>query len=204
MDKGGSIDRAPFMHGIERAFVNSRWKRLFQRWEVWTYRSLLSKEAIALPRTAILDAGCGAGYGLSAIARTWHPERLCGIDIDPDEVRRARIHAPYAEVSEGSLLSLPYADATFDTVFVFGVLHHIASWEQALYELSRVQRQGGILCLNEHDRRSVSLLQHLGIEQQEGGLFSWKELEGGLVRAGYEALSSRRYGGFGFFVCRKD
>ena len=167
----GIATRQGHMCGLERAFVNSRWKRHFQRWEVHVYRSLLAKAGLGVPPGTVLDAGCGAGFGLELIRRTWAPRALHGIDLDPDEARRAAALNPGATVQTGSLLKLPYADSMFDAVFVFGVLHHISEWGLAVSELSRVLRSGGVLCINEHNRASVSLMQRIGIEQQEGGLF---------------------------------
>jgi len=69
-------------------------------------------------------------------------------------IRRALAYlAP--EIREGILFSvgdctrLPYRDGTMDAVFGFGVLHHIPDWRQALAEIARVLKPGGVYCFEE-------------------------------------------------------
>ena len=98
-----------------------------------------------LPRsTRVLDAGCGEGVIVDEYA-----ERLDITGLD----------ANYASdrVTQGSLMALPFADASFDRALCLDVLEHLAYEEQprALAELFRVLRPGGELFV------SVPNLAHL-------------------------------------------
>ncbi len=96
------------------------------------------------PATRVLDAGCGEGVLLDEF-RT----RLAMEGIDP--------HYESATVRRGSLLALPYADASFDRALCLDVLEHLPFADQplALAELFRVLVPGGELLV------SVPNLAHL-------------------------------------------
>ena len=96
------------------------------------------------PQTRVLDAGCGEGVLVDEFA-----SRLAIEGLDPNYSS--------ARVRTGSLLNLPYTDATFDRALCLDVLEHLAYEEQpvALRELFRVLQPGGELLV------SVPNLAHL-------------------------------------------
>jgi SAM-dependent methyltransferase len=98
-------------------------------------------ELLELPSGArILDAGCGSGHMLDEFARFGH---ATGVDIDPGSVERARERGRDAVL--GSLLELPFADASFELVVCLDVLEHLPDDRAALRELLRVTAPGGAL-----------------------------------------------------------
>lgn len=92
----------------------------------------------------VLDAGCGEGVLVEEFAGQLDIE---GLDPNYSSDR----------VRSGSLMSLPYADDSFDRALCLDVLEHLTFDEQprALAELQRVLRPGGELLL------SVPNLAHL-------------------------------------------
>jgi SAM-dependent methyltransferase len=99
----------------------------------------------ALPAdTRVLDAGCGEGVLVDEFA-----DRLAIEGIDPN----------YSSdrVRTGSVLALPYPEASFDRALCLDVLEHLSYEQQpvALGELFRVLRPGGELLV------SVPNLAHL-------------------------------------------
>ena len=108
----------------------------------------------------VLEAGCGTGAQTVILARNNPAARFVSIDISRASLELAR----WAVESEGltnvrfeaaDLLSLPFADATFDAVFVCFVLEHLTEPLRALAELQRVLRPGGALTVIEGDHGSA-------------------------------------------------
>jgi SAM-dependent methyltransferase len=99
----------------------------------------------ALPAgTRVLDAGCGEGVLVEEYAARL---RMSGLDA----------HYASDRVTTGSLMALPFPDASFDRALCLDVLEHLAYADQprALAELSRVLVPGGELLV------SVPNLAHL-------------------------------------------
>jgi ubiquinone/menaquinone biosynthesis C-methylase UbiE len=96
-----------------------------------------------------LDAGCGGGRYSIALAR-FGASRVVGLDVSEtglaDAARRAGSY-PMIEFKRGSVLDLPFADATFDFCWCAGVLHHTADPDRGLAELTRVLKPDGKLFL---------------------------------------------------------
>lgn len=96
----------------------------------------------------ILDAGCGGGRYTYALAQLG-ASSVTGIDIgkqgimDARERIKGREHEEKIEFIEGSVLELPFKEATFDFVFSNGVLHHTKSTEKGISEIFRVLKKGG-------------------------------------------------------------
>ena len=94
------------------------------------------------PGRRLLDAGCGTGHNVRFLSRFGH---ATGIDISAEAIRFCREnHVPAVQ---GSVLSLPFRDASFDVVTSFDVLYHrwVEDDAAAVRELVRVVRPGGVL-----------------------------------------------------------
>ena len=97
--------------------------------------------AKAAPRL-FLDAGCGTGFNLQHLATRG---RAIGIDLSAEAVRFCLSRE--VTVVRGSVLSLPFAAATFDGLLSFDVLYHawVTDDRAATRELARVLRPRGLL-----------------------------------------------------------
>jgi SAM-dependent methyltransferase len=93
------------------------------------------------PGTRLFDAGCGAG--LLALLASLRGARVTGLDASADLLAIARERLPGAELREGELEALPFADASFDAVTAVNSLFYAADMAAAMRELSRVVRPGG-------------------------------------------------------------
>ena len=101
---------------------------------------------------AALEIGCGSGFGLWIIPEVFGADRVDGFDLDPRMVALARArHRGNRKVSVwvGDASSIAVADATYDAVFDFGIVHHILDWPSALREIARVLKPGGRLYTEE-------------------------------------------------------
>jgi ubiquinone/menaquinone biosynthesis C-methylase UbiE len=90
---------------------------------------------------SVLDAGCGEGFGLHDLAVRDVSLDLTGIDLDEEAVAYARARfGSVASFDHGSILDLPYGDATRDLVLCSEVLEHLPRPGTAVAELKRVAR----------------------------------------------------------------
>lgn len=107
----------------------------------------------------VADVGCGWGRSLKKLNDLYAPERLIGIDIDPEmleisakEASNAGVKAEFIHCSS-SRLSLP--DNSVDILFCHQTFHHLIYQEQAIAEFLRVLKPGGILLFAESTRRYI-------------------------------------------------
>jgi SAM-dependent methyltransferase len=91
--------------------------------------------------TRLLDAGCGAG--LLALLASLRGARVAALDASAALLAIARERLPGADVREGDLEALPFADASFDAVTAVNSLFYAADMAAAARELARVARPGG-------------------------------------------------------------
>lgn len=68
--------------------------------------------------------------------------------IDLSQVAVKRLNGQGGKASVGTIISLPFPDATFELLCVLDVVEHVANDEQAFRELSRVMKDNGILFLS--------------------------------------------------------
>lgn len=97
--------------------------------------------ARATSGTRLLDAGCGAG--LLALLASLRGAQVSAIDAAPGLVAIARQRLPTADVREGDLEALPFAEASFDAVTAVNSIFYAADMAAAMRELARVTRKGG-------------------------------------------------------------
>ena len=94
-----------------------------------------------------LDVGCGTGAVVEAILRQAAPSEVIGVDPSAAyvEYARARIIGPRVRFEVGAASALPFDDAQLDAVVSGLVLNFVPDAVQALAEMVRVTRQGGIV-----------------------------------------------------------
>ncbi len=96
-----------------------------------------------------LDIGCGTGRNLPLYGPGVD---VVGLDPCPHALRRAHRRAPGVELMLGSAESLPFPDASFDTVVSGLVFCSVGDPVKGLLEVRRVLRPGGQLRMIEHVR----------------------------------------------------
>jgi SAM-dependent methyltransferase len=93
-----------------------------------------------LDDATVLEHGAGIGMYASQIRRRYRA-RVEAFDIELERVVEARAEIPAALVAAAE--ALPYAAATFDTVFSNEVLEHVLDDARAAAEIVRVLKVGG-------------------------------------------------------------
>ena len=142
------------MNRLETALVNSFPRRALQHF----YEApLLARLGGRVPGGRALEIGCGNGYGTQLILERFGAATVNALDLDPGAVTRAqRRLAPYGRrvrLATGSATdltsALAAANASYDAVFDFAIIHHVEDWRAALREVARVLRPGGRFFFDE-------------------------------------------------------
>ena len=148
-----------------------------------------------LPCAAFLDAGCGDGTYLRAIAQSGRiPERVVGVDISERILDTARVAAAPLEVElvRANIEALPFPDASFDLVLCSQAIEHLLDPALGARELARVLVPGGTLVLTtDNDRNLVTRAFYLGRFRDDDSefphrRFRWEEVEQLVLGAGLE------------------
>ena len=106
---------------------------------------VLELVAAQLPAGRFLDAGCGDGRHLAAVARLPDPPvSSTGTDIAERILATARLTAgPGPKLVRANLESLPFPDESFDLVLCTQVVEHLLDPLRGLREIVRVLAPGG-------------------------------------------------------------
>jgi SAM-dependent methyltransferase len=117
----------------------------------------------------LLEVGCGMGTDLLQFARGG---ALCtGVDLTPRSVEISSLHFGLYDMRADFVLGdgerLPFMDDSFDVVYSNGVLHHTPDTAQAVSEVHRVLRPGGIARVMLYHRNSLyywtEIILHRGV-----------------------------------------
>jgi len=108
------------------------------------------------PGMSVLDCGCGPGTITAGLAEVVEPGTVTGIDLEPEQIERARSLAAERGLDNlrfevGDIYRLRFPDATFDAVFAHNVLEHLRDPLQALREMRRVLKPGGLIGVRDPD-----------------------------------------------------
>ncbi len=146
----------------------------------------------------ILDAGCGAGYGLVAFAEAFPAAELTGVEIDKASIAKAReLAGSRARVEQLDVRELPWPDE-FDLVFAnISLSHTWGSGPEVFEAFHRVLKPGGFALCSDvpypaslADLRSPAGRLFTGVTVYVSllgfSLLTPDELLAGLIGAGFE------------------
>jgi SAM-dependent methyltransferase len=123
-------------------------------------RSLLERAGAASAMHAA-DLGCGVGTVTGELARlVGSAGRVVGIDVSRDQLAQARerlAEPAFAHVSfvEASATGTALPDASFDLIYCRFLLLHLVQPHDALREMHRLLRPGGIIVCEDGDLTSA-------------------------------------------------
>jgi ubiquinone/menaquinone biosynthesis C-methylase UbiE len=132
----------------------------------------------------VLDLGCGDGFYTRWLAPLAAPDgEVIGVDLLPSYLELARQEArqsPHAKIirfQQGNVKRLPFRSGAFDVVWCAQSLFSFPDPLQALKEMSRVTRSGGVVAILENDTLHQVLLpwdvqDELALRQAE-----WRALQ---------------------------
>lgn len=138
------------LNWAERWVVNNPLRVYQQRLELF----FLKKKIKLNHWSSILEIGSGRGAGAALILNEFKPSQLHAFDIDSDMIGKAKKYLSFDQkkrifLSIADVIKIPYKNQIFNAVFIFGVLHHIPLWWEAITEISRVLKPGGVFVFEE-------------------------------------------------------
>lgn len=150
-------------HVPETAF--GKW---FLRTETWTVH-VLERALADLQRLmpadqprhfgVVADVGCGFGRSLGKLQQRFAPQRLIGMDIDPEMLQASAVEAAAlgiaAEFICCSSSNLALEDNSVDLLFCHQTFHHLIDQQRAIAEFYRVLKPGGVLLFAESTKRYI-------------------------------------------------
>ncbi|EYU37984.1 hypothetical protein ABFS83_02G005200 [Erythranthe nasuta] len=157
------------------------------------------------PGSRILDAGCGVGGPMRAIA-AHSGANVVGITINEYQVKRARLHNKKAglekqcEVVCGNFLEMPFEDNSFDGAYSIEATCHAPKLEEVYSEIYRVMKPGSLYVSYEwvttelyrgEDAEHVEVIQ--GIERGDAlpGLRHYTDIAEVAKKVGFEVVQEK-------------
>jgi SAM-dependent methyltransferase len=147
------------------------------------------------PHVKLLDVGAGSGTISVSFAKLIPDGHVTGVDVNANILPRARAVADAAGVQNidfqhGDVYKLPFADESFDVTFCHQVLVHIGSPWDALREMLRVTKRGGVVAAREGDYESECVWPDLaGLRRFHTLMAGAMGVGGGTPTAGRQLLS---------------
>jgi SAM-dependent methyltransferase len=140
---------AIYLHGYQDEVLRSH------RW-----RTAANSAAYLLPSLrpglTVLDVGSGAGTITVDLAALVDPSRVTAVEISGTALDLARAEAQRRQQTNidfvvSDVHALDFADDSFDVVHAHQVLQHVADPVQALREMRRVTKPGGVVGVRDSD-----------------------------------------------------
>lgn len=175
--------------GLHREFADD-YERFFAAYDAWRYEQERHIPA-CLDDTdwrdqKVLEIGLGQGAESEQLIR--RGARWSGLDLTQESVDRVRARLtvrklPHDELRQGSALSIPWPDNTFDIVFSHGVLHHIPDIHAAQSQIHRVLKPGGRLIAMLYARSSLNYQVSIRVVRRAALLAAYPLRRSRLVRS---------------------
>ncbi|MDP9380845.1 MAG: class I SAM-dependent methyltransferase [Chloroflexota bacterium] len=117
----------------------------------------------ATQATEFLEVGVGTGRIGAPIVERGH--RFTGVDISRkmmnEMLRKLPGERPNLTLVEADATALPFADASFDVALTVHLLHLVARWHDALAEIRRVLREGGVFLYGYEEHSADEALREV-------------------------------------------
>ncbi|MBV9786953.1 MAG: methyltransferase domain-containing protein [Chloroflexi bacterium] len=129
-----------------------RTRGLPQQAETWMAQ-VVGEDVPLAAGSKVLEIGVGTGRIALPLIRQ-NRYRYTGIDLSRSmmDVLRTKADSEQIALVQGDAERLPFADGAFDAVVGVHIFHLISGWQQAMDEVLRVLRPGGLLLHGRNSR----------------------------------------------------
>ncbi|MFO0292928.1 MAG: class I SAM-dependent methyltransferase [Rhodospirillales bacterium] len=135
----GDYERSPHFRPENKAHVRG------------ILRSLVEGYQGAKPLRAI-DFGCGTGFVIGLMVDL--VDRIDGVDITPEMMRRVDLSSGKVHLHECLAEATPFADCSFDVATAYSFMDHLHDYRDFLREAHRVLKPGGIFYADLNPNRA--------------------------------------------------
>jgi ubiquinone/menaquinone biosynthesis C-methylase UbiE len=186
------------LNSLEFALMNNP-VRAASQW--WLESPMLIGPRGILAGKLVLEIGCGRGVGIE-ILLALGAAHVTGFDLDPKMValaqKRLAKHGDRTRAFVGDAEAIDAADASFDIVVDYGILHHIPNWPQALKEIARVLKPDGIFYFEDLLKGLISAWpMRVLFDHPQATQFYDHEFRAGLETAGLRVQKWKQWGEWG-------
>ncbi len=194
------------LNRLEFALVNNPFRASIQR--RWEAKRLLAMGG-PIDGGRALEVGCGRGVGIQLVLDMFGASHVDAFDLDSRMVRAARRRhrgrLDRVSVWQGDVTSIPLADAQYDAVFDFAILHHVPRWRSAVAEIWRVLKPGGRFYAEEAFARFINRFPWRQLfEHPREDRFDAAEFVDALGAVGFHVDSTSQWAGaLGWFIAKK-
>lgn len=130
----------------------------FMPFKIYEFKELLKHVRIS-GEDRILDLGCGSGLQTLILAKKcrWST----GIDVDPQSIADANHRAAFTKGKFNvsfyctALENAGFATESFDKIFSFSVIEHVADYAETLAQAYRVLKTGGVMTFSVDSLESI-------------------------------------------------
>lgn len=144
----------------------------------------------------VLDVWCRTGNASRYIREAFPEAHYAGLELAEGLLWQARQKYPQRDFVHGTIVHLPFANASFERVVSLETLEHVPNPLQFLEEIHRVLQPGGRLVLSTPPATAewmTALVDRLGMNHGEGPrrFLASKEVKRMLAQAGFRLLLHR-------------
>ncbi|MBI4187367.1 MAG: class I SAM-dependent methyltransferase [Chloroflexi bacterium] len=145
-----NIPRQVSREGIENGEAVQAYNRI-SRWPQFGLlrRMILSEIRACEPEGTIVDVGCGPGYLVAAVAKSFPRLHIIGVDISEEMIQQAARNVSSlglgerVEFRQRDVKQMPFEDNSVDFVVSTLSLHHWSESKESLEEIHRVLKPEG-------------------------------------------------------------
>lgn len=146
---------------FDKLSTKGDWSRLYATADGRNYHFHVRRNRVLelLPQRLgrVLDVGCGPGVMTEVVLE--RGGSFDGVDLSPEMIREATEkfgHLPNVHFAEGNIEAINAADNSYDQLICMAVIEYLKTPDQALAEMKRVLKPGGIAIITMPKRWHVS------------------------------------------------